>query len=285
MDILCSVRVLVYNNIPYIKDCVESILEQNINSPIEIVFGDDESDDGTSEYLKSINSDNKNHIIKYFCWKRNDPQRNTMGKVPWRFNGIKTLNECNGKYVAYLDGDDYWTDPYKLQKQVDFLDANPEYVLIGSRGDTLNQHTGIVYEDKHPYLDCEISRDRLFHGHHFFSSSVMFENFNFKFPDYFFKYYCGDWMLYFLISEYGKLYLSSDKNMIYRNHSNGVTKRINRVHKETEEIRMLQEINRYFHSKYLYHMDRACNYKAKRLYKNHFDDLTEEQLNIVKSCL
>ena len=272
---MVSICMITYNHENFISESIDSILIQETTFPYQLIIGEDYSTDETRVICEEYALKHPNQILLL-------PSVKNLGVIP---NWIRTMKSCKGKYIALCEGDDYWTDPYKLQKQVDFLEANPEYVLIGSRGDTLDQHTGIIYEDKHPYLDREISRDRLFHGHHFFANSVMFKNFNFKFPNYFFKYYCGDWMLYFLISEYGKLYLSSDKNMIYRNHPNGITKRINMVDKEIQEIRMLQEVNRYFHSKYLYHMHKACNYKAKRLYKNHFDDLTEEQLNIVKSCL
>tara|TARA_Y100000816_G_C26084824_1_gene572281 strand:- start:677 stop:1738 length:1062 start_codon:yes stop_codon:yes gene_type:complete len=143
---IVSVRVLAFNNMPYIKDCINSILSQKTEFSFEIVIGDDDSSDGTSEYLKNVRSKNNKHIIKYYCWSKNNPERKTLGGYPWRFNSIKTLEKCKGKYIAFIDGDDYWIDPYKLQKQVDFMEKNKEYSLCASRYKIIDENSKIIGE-------------------------------------------------------------------------------------------------------------------------------------------
>jgi glycosyltransferase involved in cell wall biosynthesis len=95
---------------------------QKTNFPFEIVIGEDCSTDGTRKIV--FDYQNKfPDLIKVITSEANvGPQANI----------VRTLKACKGKYIAILEGDDYWTDPYKLQKQVDFLEANPDYGLVSS---------------------------------------------------------------------------------------------------------------------------------------------------------
>lgn len=112
--------MITYNHAPFIAQAIEGILMQKCNFSIELVIGEDNSTDNTAAIITE-------YTIKYpeiIKARLNNPN---LGLMP---NFIKTLKECTGKYIALCEGDDYWTDPYKLQKQVDFLEANPEYGLV-----------------------------------------------------------------------------------------------------------------------------------------------------------
>jgi len=114
--------MISYNHEPFIKKAIDSILMQKTTFKFNLVIGDDCSTDKTLKVIKKYynNSNDKIHLIT------------SEKNVGMLMNFIRTLNACTGKYISICEGDDYWTDPYKLQKQVDFLEANPEYGLVST---------------------------------------------------------------------------------------------------------------------------------------------------------
>ena len=124
---LVSVHMITYNHEKYIAQAIESALMQKTNFDYEIVIGEDCSTDKTRKIVDTYAKKYPDKI-KLILNEKN------IGMIP---NFIKTLNMCRGKYIAMLEGDDYWTDPYKLQKQVDFLETNPDYGLVHSATDFL----------------------------------------------------------------------------------------------------------------------------------------------------
>ena len=126
-----SVCMVTYNHEKYIAQAIEGVMTQETNFKIELVIGEDSSTDRT----RKICLEYKNkfpHIIKLRLQEKN------LGMMK---NFYDSLSSCTGDYIAICEGDDYWTDPYKLQKQIDFLEENPEYGLC--YGNTL-----LNYNDK-----------------------------------------------------------------------------------------------------------------------------------------
>ncbi|AQU79305.1 glycosyl transferase family 2 [Planococcus faecalis] len=120
-DILVSVDCLAYNHENYIAQTIEGFLMQKTNFDFEILIHDDASVDNTAKIIKKYEQDFPN-LRKPIYQKENQfSQGATMLQINQR--------RANGKYIAICEGDDYWTDPYKLQKQVDYLEANTECVL------------------------------------------------------------------------------------------------------------------------------------------------------------
>lgn len=110
-----SVIIPCYNFESYLDKCIQSVLEQETNFDYEIIVGDDCSSDSSATILS-------NYIgrISYYV------NQNNFG---YGENTVKLISLCRGEYITYLDGDDFLTDNQKFQKQIDFLDANPEYVM------------------------------------------------------------------------------------------------------------------------------------------------------------
>lgn len=115
--ILVSINILAYNHETTIARALDSVLSQNVNFDYEIIIAEDCSTDNTKEIIMQYAS-------KYDCIK---PIYNVENQGMKR-NSIIARSNCNGKYIAYLEGDDYWVSNQKLQKQIDFLEKNNEYV-------------------------------------------------------------------------------------------------------------------------------------------------------------
>ena len=122
---LVSVNMITYNHAPYIAQAIEGVLQQKGNFPVELVIGEDCSTDGTREIVLEYQKKHPD-IIRVITSDKN------VGMIK---NGSRTQKACRGKYIAFCEGDDYWHHPYKLQKQVDYLESHPECGLVYSSFD------------------------------------------------------------------------------------------------------------------------------------------------------
>jgi len=146
-----SVRLMTYNHEPFIREAMESIMSQKVNFNIEVVVGDDFSKDRTLDIIKTFR-DRERIKIKILDRQIGDSYakiRNEFGRLS---NFVDIIQKCSGKYIALLDGDDFWIDPDKLQRQVDYMEKNPECVLtftnrieIDKKGNKIGNQ---IYEDK-----------------------------------------------------------------------------------------------------------------------------------------
>lgn len=120
--LMVTIRCITYNHEPYIRDCLEGFVMQQTNFRFEAIVHDDASTDGTAAIIKEY-AEKYPDIIKPIF-----ETENQYSKHDGSLNRI--MNEhTHGKYVAYCEGDDYWIDPLKLQKQVDFLEEHPDYSM------------------------------------------------------------------------------------------------------------------------------------------------------------
>jgi len=119
---LVSICTLVYNHEPYLRECFDGFLMQKTNFAFEVLVHDDASTDGSVDIIREY-TDKYPHIFKPIYQKENQYSRGVKVSATFQFPRAK------GKYIALCEGDDYWTDPLKLQKQVDFLESHPGYVM------------------------------------------------------------------------------------------------------------------------------------------------------------
>lgn len=129
--------VITYNHENFIRQCIESILTQKTQFAFEIVIGDDASTDGTYDIVRQIR-------LEYSSKIRLIEEENHVGFIP---NYLRTLRYCEGEFLAFCEGDDYWIDPNKLEDQVSFLINNPDYGLIYSDYNTYNESSKIVVKN------------------------------------------------------------------------------------------------------------------------------------------
>lgn len=145
-QLMVTIRCLTYNHAPYIRQCLEGFVMQKTNFRFEAIVHDDASTDGTAAIIKEY-ADKYPDIIKPIFEIENQYSKHNgaIGRI--------MRENTHGKYVALCEGDDYWIDPLKLQKQVDFLESHPDYSL---------SHTSIVYylQQQHKFVkskDIEIN--------------------------------------------------------------------------------------------------------------------------------
>ncbi|MBP7498164.1 MAG: glycosyltransferase, partial [Bacteroidales bacterium] len=130
------VCMITYNHEKYIGQAIEGVLLQKCNFSVELIIGEDCSTDKTRKICEEYQQ--KNNIIKLL------PSEINLGIIP---NFIRTLNSCSGKYIAICEGDDYWIDPLKLQKQVDYLENNTDYGMVCTDYNKFYQQTGEIKEN------------------------------------------------------------------------------------------------------------------------------------------
>jgi glycosyltransferase involved in cell wall biosynthesis len=138
-----SVWVIVYNQIDYVRTMMDSLMAQVVDVPYEIVAGDDESTDGTREIMIEYAKKYPGKI-RLFLHKRANNIRAVTGNATPNYQATFLWAKARGKYIAMLEGDDYWIDPRKLQKQAEFLDTNPRnmgvstnFKVVGVQNETI----------------------------------------------------------------------------------------------------------------------------------------------------
>ena len=214
--------VITYQQVAYIQQCLDGILMQRTEWPIEILIGDDGSTDGTREICKRYAMEHPEKV-KLFLRKQSD--RNPA-HPPGRDNLIALLNAAKGEYIARCDGDDYWTDPEKLQRQVEHLDAHPQYAGCFHLVQAINDQTGAevwTYGDHagklHFTLEDTFSVRAFCHPSGFMYRHSALP----QLPDWLGKVISADMSMYALVAKQGDLYCIASVMGMYRLHAGGIT--------------------------------------------------------------
>ncbi len=250
-----SVLMLTYNHENFIAQAIDTVLMQQVNFKYEIVVGEDCSIDKTRDILISYKNRYPDKIRLLL------PPKN-LGMMN---NLMQTLEACNGKYVAIVEGDDYWTSVNKLQKQVDFLDNNPHL-------STCFHNVNVVYDDEslesHPFhlsnstyehstiKPLPISKlEDIVQGNFIQTCSVMFRNKLYgSFPQWFITMPLGDWPLHVLNAQYGNIGYIDEILGVYRVHKGGVWSSNMSKFREIEDFKKVifcyDTLNKHFDFKY-----------------------------------
>ena len=216
---LVSVCCITYNHAPYIRECLDGFILQQTNFPIEVLIYDDASTDGAQNIIREYEAKYPD-IIKPIYQTENQYSKGC--KVNREFN----FSRAQGKYIALCEGDDYWTDPLKLQKQVDFLEANPEYSMCFHNA-TVKSEDGD--KPNQPFSNIE---DRDYSGVEIFekwtvpTASVVFrkdvvKSNLYKIGSSDAKFCFGDIVLFLSCAASGKLRALKDCMSVYRRHKGG----------------------------------------------------------------
>lgn len=208
-NITVSIFMLTYNQEQFIAQTIESIVMQKTNFKYQLVIGEDCSTDATYSICKSFEEQYPDKI------KLLPSQSKNIGLIN---NYVRTIKECNGKYIAICDGDDYWIDENKLQKQVDFLEANLDYSIVYTGFNKLYPD-GTLKKAVLSFTNQESSFTDLIYNNYIPSVTVLFRNnkdFS-KLPTWITNFPYGDWPTYlWLIKDEGKIYFLDEVTAVYR---------------------------------------------------------------------
>ena len=260
---LVSISCITYNHVNYIQECIDGFLSQRTDFNFEILIHDDASDDGTAEIIKRY--ENKySDIIK--------PIYQTINQYSIGNRPVNKLNfdRAKGKYIAVCEGDDYWTDQYKLQKQVDFLEANEEFSGCFHKSFTINE------TDKKPKLvPFREYKKQIFTFEDTLSKKVLFHTSSFVFRAHYCVYekgykniHSGDMALFSTIAKSGKLYLEDEFMSVYRINENGVTRNVNNNEYHQNRIILMDYLMKISEKKYFDSITKLKNYHISNLNVN-----------------
>lgn len=207
-----SVVTTTWGQEKFIQETMDGVFMQKYDGPIEFIIANDHSPDKTDQIIKSYletHSISDNFEIKYTVHKKN------LGSTQ---NFIWAIQQATGEYVAICEGDDYWTDPLKLQKQVDFLEENEDCNLVYHKVTIFDQEQKTFspeYLNKSLQIIKRDLKELALIGNFMHTPSVLFRN-NINYSTINSKLPVGDYLLWFLNGEKGKLAYLPDDMAVYR---------------------------------------------------------------------
>ena len=245
---LVSVHMITYNHDPYIVQAIEGVLQQKTNFPIELIIGEDCSTDRTREIV--LEYQRKNPALIRILLSDNN--------VGAHKNSRRVSAVCRGKYIAYCEGDDYWIDPLKLQKQVDLLEANPDYGMVHGYCFIYNEKSMTFYPSGHEKKDINLLQGSIFEAElidnciytcsacirkdlieKYFDEDELLEQ----------RFQMGDYPLWLEISRHSKVGYITDPLGVYRETNNSASCR-NHIVKRKKFIKSCYDVKHYYTKKY-----------------------------------
>jgi glycosyltransferase involved in cell wall biosynthesis len=259
-----SVCIQTYNHEPFIAQALDSVLMQETGFDYEIILGEDESQDGTREICVEYARQHPDRI-RLILRSRKDVIF-VNGRPTGRFNLIENLKAAEGEYIALLEGDDYWTNPFKLQKQVDFLESHPECAMCHHKVPAITESGNqVVYVNPpHSYRRISVLEDLLIKNYIQFCSVVFRNGLLKELPEWFNLLNFGDWPLFVLIAQHGKIGYIDYTMAAYRIHSGGIWSAKSDIDRWKALLEASKQIGNYLGPRY----ERIISASVSRLYFN-----------------
>lgn len=239
--ILVSVSCITYNHEKYIRECLEGFIMQKTNFTFEILIHDDASTDKTADIIREYEVKYP-EIIKPIYQSENQHSKGITISSTYNWPRAK------GKYIAMCEGDDYWTDPLKLQKQVDFLENNKEYGMVHTNFDTYYQNTNYFLKNTHSVYNIDLKDNCTLDYWNLFGKAMA----TIKTPTVCFrhdlikkwqsvtpenKWLIGDFPIYFYISLHSKIGYINESTSVYRTVPGGSASNVGNDNKKKLYIR------------------------------------------------
>ncbi len=288
--IMVSIDCITYNHEEYIRETFDGIIMQKTNFEFEILVHDDASTDKTAEIIREYQQKYPN-IVKPILQTEN--QLSKGSDINYEFN----ISRAKGKYIAFCEGDDYWTDENKLQKQVDYMEANPECTLCFHNarvidGTTKNQskllipwdeeNKGFFYSENTKYESGELQLLGFVPTASFLIPKYVLDNP----PQWYFDCPVGDTPIKLIAASHGYAYYMNETMSIYRyNIPNSCTTNWRKESKDKtvkrydQLIEMLDSFNEY--SNYRYEKDIEISKLTWQVQKNivteNYDDMKDKK--------
>lgn len=249
---LISVLMLTYNHASYIEEAIESVLNQKTDYLFELIICDDASTDGTQDIARRYAEKDSRIVLSL------QPTNTRFGK-----NFVDGCARIRGTYVAFCEGDDYWTDPRKLQKQVSFLEAHPDFSISAHKVQMLIMGNRQPQQKQFIYKDCSADEQRIKDGifyadeaiaNYYFQTGSLVLRWRFAhgLPDWFRQRMMFDHFMFMLHAVEGKIKYFDEAMSVWRRHGSGYTWLQTQdkglfFQKEGEDwIRMYKNMNAFF---------------------------------------
>lgn len=264
---LVSIKCLVYNHGPYLRQCLDGFVMQKTNFAFEAIVHDDASTDNSAEIIREY-AEKYPDIIKPIY-----ETENQYSKKDGSLNRIMNAAiHPDAKYIAFCEGDDYWIDPLKLQKQVDFLEKNLEYGMTFGKVKQFIQQTGLF--SKHKFGKEISSVLNLFHANTVPTPTVMYRRYlfdSYKNEINSSNWMLGDYPLWLYISINTKTNFMNQVFAVYRVLPNSASHSTN-IKKREDFIYSVFEMKQYFNQKYKFVNESLLeNYKNEALLTNAYN--------------
>jgi glycosyltransferase involved in cell wall biosynthesis len=249
-EVLVSAFLLTYNHEKYVAQALESMINQTTNFKYEILVGDDCSTDNTQAILKSY-QDKYPDKIKLFLREKN------LGGTG---NLYLLHKECKGRYVAPLEGDDYWLDNNRLQNLVDFLEANPKYVGVSHKRERRDIEGNLLgYDPSEQIVNKVFTVHDFLRGKRFSVAGSVYRNFYLNAGDKFEKVIrasknVGDFQTNMILLDIGPYYVLDKCYGVYRvrtgpgeSNYNSITSQMDKYY---DHINLIKAVDDFFSHKY-----------------------------------
>ena len=247
-----SIVCITYNHEKFISEAIDSFLMQETNFPFEIILGEDCSTDNTAEIVKKYTEEYPD-IIKSVLRESN---------IGMNLNFKQSFEKSIGKYIALCEGDDYWTDPLKLQNQVDFLEKNEEYGMVHTNFDTYYQDSNYFLKNTHSVYNIDIKDNCTLEYWNLFGKSMatiktltvcirrdLIDEWLSVTPEN--KWLIGDFPMYFYASLHSKIGYINESTSVYRTIPNGSASNVGNDSKKKLKIKKTYiDIRLHFFVKY-----------------------------------
>lgn len=209
---MVSICCITYNHGPYIKSALDGFLSQKVDFTYEILIHDDASTDGTADIIREY-TEKYPHIIKPILRQENQYSKGISNISIFNFP------RARGKYIAMCEGDDYWTDPLKLQKQVDYLEAHPDCSLCFHSGSILSVDGSKTEGQMRPYRESRrVEPEEIVDKTSGYpTASLVFPAWIVKeLPEYYLDCPVGDIPMQLMMADVGYAYYMDEPMCVYR---------------------------------------------------------------------
>jgi glycosyltransferase involved in cell wall biosynthesis len=235
-----DILMMTYNHESFIAQAIEGVLMQETDFPFRLIIGEDFSSDHTRNICLAYAQKYPDRIHVVQRDKNIGPYQNF----------VELYNLCDAPFIALCEGDDYWVNEYKLQKQVDFLESNKDYIICFHSVEEVKQDGNRVISNKNQQQTTDIKD--LINGWYMNTASYVFRNIKkIVFPDWFFSVKATDLCFHILIAEDGgKIHFMDEPMAVYRRHEGGVTdEKADYIYHLRKDIPFYEKMVAYFKDK------------------------------------
>tara|TARA_R110002051_G_scaffold238375_2_gene299117 strand:+ start:7997 stop:9106 length:1110 start_codon:yes stop_codon:yes gene_type:complete len=254
-EVVVSISCLAFNHELYIRQCLDGFIMQKTNFAFEVLIYDDASTDNTVEIIKEYEVKYP-ELIKPIYQSENQYSKGVKVSSTYNWSRVK------GKYIAMCEGDDYWSDPLKLQKQVDFLEKNEDYGLVHTNFDTYYQDSNYFLKNTHTVYNIEIKDNCTLNYWNLFGEAMatiktltacfrydLIKEWQSVTPEN--KWLVGDFPMYFFMSLKSKVGYLNESTSVYRTVPQGSLSNVgNDINKKLNIRKTYVDIRLYFFEKY-----------------------------------